>query len=210
LTPHQQYSNIAFAIAGEAAANVAGVPYEQLVRDKIFRPLGLAHTGFSQIEMSKRPNHAMPFYADSLKDAQEGRFHEGYLDNFDEMSAAAGDVYSNVYDLVKWGSTIMHLGELEGHQVLNRESVKEQLKAHTIARQERSFPEFAPSKNYGFGWSIDSYRGQAMYWHSKFQRDEQREREREKKRVGTQSRVCTIAVNMKVLLTFRTFCFFMN
>ncbi|KAF9568138.1 hypothetical protein EC968_002996 [Mortierella alpina] len=165
LSSELQYSNIGYVIAGEAAANVAGVPYEDLVRHKIFRPLGLTRTGFSPIEMGKRPNHAMPFYADSLKDAQEGIFHEGYLDNSIEFDSAAGDAYSNVYDLVKWGRTIMKYGELDGEQILNKEAVQEQLKAHTIFRAEKSIPELAPASNYGFGWYMDSYKGQAMYSH---------------------------------------------
>ncbi|KAF9284566.1 hypothetical protein BGZ68_004601 [Mortierella alpina] len=167
LSSELQYSNIGYAIAGEAAANVVGIPYVDLVRNKIFRPLGLTHTGFSPIEMGKRPNHAMPFYAESLKDAQEGTFHEGYLDNSTEFDSAAGDAYSNVYDLLKWGRTIMKFGELDGKQVLNKEAVQEQLKAHTIGRAEKSIPELAPASNYGFGWYMDSYKGQAMYSHGK-------------------------------------------
>ncbi|KAG9319600.1 hypothetical protein KVV02_003869 [Mortierella alpina] len=165
LSSELQYSNIGYTIAGEAAANVASIPYKDLARNKIFRPLGLTHTGFSPIEMGKRPNHAMPFYSDSLKDAQEGKFHEGYLDNLVEFDSAAGDVYSNVYDLLKWGRTIMKFGELDGKQVLNKEAVQEQLKAHTISRAEKTIPELGPVSNYGFGWFIDSYKGQAMYSH---------------------------------------------
>ncbi|KAG0368021.1 hypothetical protein BGZ54_002831 [Gamsiella multidivaricata] len=160
-----QYSNIGYTIAGEAAANVAGIPYEKLVETKVFRPLGLSNTGFSPIEMGKRPNHGMPYYADSFKDAQQGRFHEGYLDDSIALLAPAGDIYSNVLDLVIWGRTIMHYGELDGKQILNKESVTEQLSAHTIFRSKRSSPEFAPSSAYGLGWAMDSYKGQAMYHH---------------------------------------------
>ncbi|KAF9204891.1 hypothetical protein BGZ59_000807 [Podila verticillata] len=165
LSSDLQYSNIGYSIAGEAAANVAGIPYERLVRNKIFRPLGLTHTGFSPIDMGKRPNHAMPFYADSLEDAQAGKFHEGYLDNLIELNAAAGDIYSNVYDLLRWGNTIMKFGELDGKQVLNKEAIEEQLKAHTIYRSVKTLPELAPAANYGFGWFMDSYKGQTVYYH---------------------------------------------
>lgn len=177
LTSNLQYSNIGYTIAGEAAANVAGVPYERLVRDKIFRPLGLTHTGFSPLKMGQLPNHAMPFCADSFKKAQEGQFHEGPLDNFIGIVAPAGDAYSNVYDLVKWGNTIMQLGEFEGRQVLNKESVKEQLKAHSVIDEERAFSDLGPAYNYGFGWFMDTYKGQAMYFHGKEVKMAQRKRE---------------------------------
>ncbi|KAI1311055.1 hypothetical protein EDD11_003562 [Mortierella claussenii] len=107
----------------------------------------------------------MPYYADSFKDAQQGRFHEGYLDDFFALLAPAGDVYSNVLDLVIWGRTIMHYGELDGKQIFNKESVAEQLSAHTIYRSKRSSPEFAPSSAYGLGWFMGSYKGQAKYYH---------------------------------------------
>jgi len=163
-----QYSNIGYAIAGEAAQNVAKVPYKDLVHSKIFGPLGMTHSGFSPIEMGKRPNHSRPHYANSLKDAQAGIFHEGEFDDFFEVVAAAGEVYSNVYDLLKWGSTIMNYGKLEDKQILNKASVEEQLSAHTIVRSKRDIPEMSPVTNYGFGWGIDSYKGQAMYQHSKY------------------------------------------
>ncbi|KAI1317590.1 hypothetical protein EDD11_008160 [Mortierella claussenii] len=160
-----QYSNMGYTIAGEAAANVAGMPYEELVKAKVFRPLGLSNTGFSPIEMGKRPNHGMPHYADSFKDAQQGHFHEGYLDDSIALLAPAGDIYSNVLDLVIWGRTIMHYGERDGKQIFHKESVAEQLRAHTIDRSKRSSPEFAPSSTYGLGWFMDSYKGQAAYYH---------------------------------------------
>ncbi|GJJ72505.1 hypothetical protein EMPS_04863 [Entomortierella parvispora] len=166
LRTNMQYSNIGYAIAGSAAENVAKVPYKDLVRNKIFGPLGMTNSGFSPIEMSKRPNHSRPHYADSLKDAQDGKFHEGEFDNFFEVVAAAGEVYSNVYDILKWGSTIMNYGKLDGKQVLDKDAVEEQLAAHTIARDRRVRKEFGLVANYGFGWGIDSYKGQAMFEHS--------------------------------------------
>lgn len=109
----------------------------------------------------------MPFYADSLKDAQEGRFHEGVLDSSFQVTSAAGYIYSNVYDLLTWGNTIMKFGELNGKQVLNKEAIEEQLKAHTIYRSVKTIPELAPAANYGFGWFMDSYKGQTVYYHGK-------------------------------------------
>ncbi|KAG0041983.1 hypothetical protein BGZ83_001040 [Gryganskiella cystojenkinii] len=160
-----QYSNMGYIIAGEAAANVANTPYEQLVRDKIFRPLGLTQSGFSPVEMGKRPNHSRPFYADTLKDAQAGKFHEGDLDTKLEFFSAAGDAYSNVFDLLKWGSTIMHYGQLDDKQVLNKASVEAVLSTRTVFRPVKAIPELSPASTYGMGWFVDSYKGQATYYH---------------------------------------------
>ncbi|KAG0249021.1 hypothetical protein BG011_009668 [Mortierella polycephala] len=160
------YNNIMYAVAGEAAANIAGTSYERLVETKILKPLGLSNTGFSVTEMKKRPNHAMPYDAASFEDAQKGNFILGYLDHIYMSDAPAGDLYSNVLDLVRWGRIIMKLGELDGKQVLNKESVTETLSGHTFMEKTGRSSEFAPALAYGFGWLIDSYKGQVLYHHS--------------------------------------------
>src|SRR5690606_8168324 len=69
------YNNIMYAVAGEAAANVAGIPYETLVYEKLLTPLGLTNTGFSPMEMAKKQaDHSMSFSAATLEDAQNGVF----------------------------------------------------------------------------------------------------------------------------------------
>src|SRR5204863_8029225 len=47
-TPGEKYiySNAGFSIAGHMAEKVAGKSWEDLVRDKIFRPLGMTSAGF--------------------------------------------------------------------------------------------------------------------------------------------------------------------
>ncbi|KAG0350998.1 hypothetical protein BGX24_007952, partial [Mortierella sp. AD032] len=69
-----QYNNVMYAVAGEAAANVAGTSYEDLVTNKVIRPLGLHNTGFSTVNMKKThpDNYSMPHMADSFEAAQRG------------------------------------------------------------------------------------------------------------------------------------------
>ncbi|KAF9568362.1 hypothetical protein EC968_002930 [Mortierella alpina] len=160
------YNNVMYAVAGEAAANVAGISYEDLVRTKVLKPLGMTRSGFSAMEMKTHADHAMPYLADSLKDAQEGRFTQGYLDDIYMPDAAAGDIYSNVLDLVRWGSAVMHGGEIDGKQVLNKESIQETLTAHTFMDMPKRTADFAPTLAYGMGWMIDSYKGHTVHSHS--------------------------------------------
>ncbi|KAI7822640.1 beta-lactamase/transpeptidase-like protein [Gamsiella multidivaricata] len=160
-----QYNNVMFAVAGEAAANVAGIPYEDLVQEKVLSPLGLTNTGFSPMEMKKRSNHAMSFSAASIEHAQNGIFKMNDLDEVYASTAPAGDMHSNVLDLVRWGKTVMNTGELNGRQILNKDSIRETLTAHSIMTEPRT-PEFAPVVNYGLGWWFDSYKGQVFYRHS--------------------------------------------
>ncbi|KAG0094589.1 hypothetical protein BGZ93_007026 [Podila epicladia] len=160
------YNNVMYSVAGEAAANVAGAPIEQLVRDKIFKPLGFSSMGFTMDAMSKNSNHALPYKAASYEDAVAGRFIELPLDGMAEKSAAAGDMYATVLDLVRWGNTVMKGGVQNGKQVLSKEGIAATLTAHTILNPALRDPDVGLSVQYGMGWALGSYKGNNLYEHS--------------------------------------------
>ncbi|KAG9065227.1 hypothetical protein KI688_002550 [Linnemannia hyalina] len=168
-------NDVMYAVAGEAAAHVAGAAsYEQLVLDKVIHPLGLANTGFSQSNMKRlSQNYALSHMAYSLDGAQKGETRIFPLDEKPYMAlAAAEDVYSNVLDLVRWGKVIMDLGAVDGKQVLNRMSVEETLKAFTFDWSDKPnyWAEFDPIYSYGFGWMLDSFCGQ-RYFNARYASD---------------------------------------
>ncbi|KAF9352629.1 hypothetical protein BGX26_009586 [Mortierella sp. AD094] len=165
LRPYTIYNNVMYGVAGVAGGNVDGTSYEEIVRKKVFEPLGLTNTGFSVSEMKKLPNFAIPYTAASFKDAQNGNFQKLPLDDMATKCAPSGDIYSNVLDLVRWGKTIMDYGEIDGKQVLNKDSIVEALTAHSIYNKVRRTPEFGPAVMYGMGWFLDSYKGNLIYHH---------------------------------------------
>ncbi|KAG0045795.1 hypothetical protein BGZ83_008990 [Gryganskiella cystojenkinii] len=158
------YNNVCYIVAGEAAAQVAGMPYEDVVRVKVINPIGLTNTGFSYQEMQTRPNYAMPYHAKTMEDAQQGKFIAGELDLSYANDSAAGFIYSNVLDLATWAKTMMHTGELDGKQILNKESINTIRKAHSIAPGNNG-PDFGIVPAYGLGWGIDNYKGHPIYRH---------------------------------------------
>ncbi|KAF9352064.1 hypothetical protein BGX26_010043 [Mortierella sp. AD094] len=165
LTSYVLYNNVMYGVAGEAAGNVAGLSYEDVVREKVIKPLGLNNTGFNVEEMSQFSNYALPYEAASFEDAQIGKFRQLPLDNLATACAPSGDIYSNVFDLVRWGQAIMHYGEQDGKQILNRESVVEMLSGQSIYEKRRRTPDFGPVSAYGLGWTLDSYKGNIIYHH---------------------------------------------
>ncbi|KAF9124241.1 hypothetical protein BGX30_001041 [Mortierella sp. GBA39] len=168
LTPKFNYSNVMYAVAGEAAANVAGTTYEQLVHDKILTPLGLSNTGFSQKAMKKLENHASPYHADSFSKAQAGEFRGGEYDEIYMAFAPAGDLHSNVLDLLKWGKVVVDSGKVgggEGKQMLSKEGVEMTVTPQSIVRPKRT-PEMSISFTYGLGWGLATYKGRNCYTHS--------------------------------------------
>ncbi|KAG0028081.1 hypothetical protein BGZ82_008631 [Podila clonocystis] len=166
LRSSSNYNNVMYCVAGEAAANVAGVPFEHLVRDKIFKPLGFSSMGFTMDEMAKSSDFAMPFLTETFEDAVASRFIELPLDGAAEKSAAAGDLFSNVVDLARWGQVVMKEGVQNGKQVLSKEGIAATLTAHTIMSPALRDPDFALSMQYGMGWALGSYKGNNIYEHN--------------------------------------------
>ncbi|KAF9932962.1 hypothetical protein FBU30_006948 [Linnemannia zychae] len=163
------YNNIMYAVAGEAAATVAGASYEDLVLNKVVRPLSLNHTGFSPMNMKKQQpdNYAMPFEAaESYEAALRGESREVPLDEIYMQYAPAGDMFSNVLDMVQWGKAVISLGAVGGKQVLNKTGIEETLKGHTFSYSGRRTPAHAPVLAYGMGWILDSYHGNSYYFHN--------------------------------------------
>ncbi|KAF9133991.1 hypothetical protein BG015_003483 [Linnemannia schmuckeri] len=158
LTSNLNYSNTMYAVAGEAGARVAGVSYEELVKTKVFEPLGLNNTGFSQSALKQFANYALPYDAVSFEDAKKGNFFRGELDEDYLTDAPAGDIYSNVLDLARYGWAVLTLGEVDGKQVLSKESLAETWTGRTFSRATRRSPDFAPIQGYSLGWAIDTYK----------------------------------------------------
>ncbi|KAF9399510.1 hypothetical protein BGZ94_005710, partial [Podila epigama] len=160
------YNNIGYAVAGEAAANVAGVEYEELVREKILKPLGMTSSGFSQTEMGTKSNYSLPYEAASWEDAMAGKFIVGELDTNYMTDAPAGDLYSNVLDLARWANTMMNTGALDGKQILNKESIEYIQTGHAISNGTRRDPQFGAVQAYGLAWILDSYKGHLVNRHN--------------------------------------------
>lgn len=128
-----QYSNIASSLAAYLIESAAGVPYDEYVAEKIFQPLGMAHTAFHRedLDMENRAtlyfdkNTPLPQYAnDSYPDGSVNTCNEDltkYL--FDMMRGAAGSTetlfsaagYELLFSpLLPAGVTPAWLGENQG------------------------------------------------------------------------------------------------
>ncbi|KAG0240692.1 hypothetical protein BGW41_006689 [Actinomortierella wolfii] len=151
------YHNIMYAVAGEASGRIEGKSWEEVVRDKILKPAGMKSTGFSTKTMITRPNHALPYSAKSFEAAQRGENYQIPPDTSTLPDAPAGDMFSNVIDLVKWAKIMMHQGKLDGKQVLHKETVETVTKGWMAV-------EPAPTA-YGLGWLIENYKGHRMINH---------------------------------------------
>jgi len=133
------YSNSGYFLLGMIIEKITGKQYETVVREIIFDPLQMTHSGFDYNkikEINKSQGYIM-LNKDSLRTNRA-------VDS--TVYYSAGGMYSTVTDLYRW------LRAIANHQLLNDSSWQQ---------------AFTPFKNkYGLGFFIDSLYGKSYIRHS--------------------------------------------
>jgi CubicO group peptidase (beta-lactamase class C family) len=90
------YSNLAFALLGEVVARTEGRPLDELLRARLFGPLGLTRTGYTP-----GAPRALGYFTDPFTDQVQP-------ERWPEMGAfaAAGGLWSTVTDLARWAAVL--------------------------------------------------------------------------------------------------------
>jgi CubicO group peptidase (beta-lactamase class C family) len=89
------YSNLAFILLGEVVAKLSGMLYEDYVEQRILQPLGLTRTTFAA-----EPPTAIGYSVDPYSDVA---YREPMLGERTGSIGAAGQLWSTVEDLARWG-----------------------------------------------------------------------------------------------------------
>ncbi|AXY72505.1 DUF3471 domain-containing protein [Paraflavitalea soli] len=134
------YSNAGYFLLGCIIEQVTGQPYEKAIRQYIFDPLKMQHSGFDFIHLSSM-DKAVGYKIDSTGNRSTPA---PVVDS--TVPFSAGAVYSTVEDLYKW-----HQG-LQQYRIIGKDLMQ---KAYTPFKN-----------NYGYGWIIDSLYGKRMVSHS--------------------------------------------
>ncbi len=133
-----RYSNSGYSMLGYIIEKVTKMPYEQVVRQYIFTPLQMTHSGFDFTHL-KSPEKTTGYFSIDNKGAAMAPIVDS------SVSFSAGAIYSTVGDLYKWHQA------LENYTILPKD---DQEKAYTPVRN-----------NYGYGWVIDSIGGKRKVGH---------------------------------------------
>jgi len=92
------YNNSGFFLLGVILEKVSGKPYEQLLRERIFEPLGMKQSGYD----STRP--LLEKRAAGYDATLDGYVNTSYVDMGEPF--AAGSLYSSVDDLLLWDQAL--------------------------------------------------------------------------------------------------------
>jgi CubicO group peptidase (beta-lactamase class C family) len=158
----QVYSNVGYAIAGEAIAAAAGEPFEGLVRRRIFAPLGMRSTVVGHAEAMGQPDRASPH-------AMIGGVQRPLPWRDIDVVAPAGSIASTATDMAQWLRFQMGDGTFGGRRLVSAEALWETHSPQTVipvtaAMKRARLVEGWPG--YAMGWNVMDYRGHPMLWHS--------------------------------------------
>lgn len=150
------YNNHGYALLGYLAGEVAGMKWEELVRERFLHPLGMDNTNFDVESLQKSSNHARPY------DVREGEIQPMEYRNLDALGPA-GSMNSTVEDMLHWLEMFIQGGTFGGQEILSPMSIQE-LTRPQMAFPPSGYPEMRFA-NYGLGWMIDDYRGHVFVHH---------------------------------------------
>jgi CubicO group peptidase (beta-lactamase class C family) len=169
-----QYSNAGINTAGRIIEVVTGMPYQQFMQQRLFKPLGMKDTTFwpnasqlKRLAKSYKPTNDKT----GLEETTVTQLHYPLSDR-SRQPMPAGGLFSTAQDVARFCWMILNHGELEGKRYLSQAAVEQMTQKQTGDQVK---------EGYGFGWStsgkkfghggayatnmdIDTQRGLVLIW----------------------------------------------
>ena len=156
------YSNIMYLTAGEIIPVITGQSWDDFVRNRILRPLGMDRSVLHVKDLGSMDNIAQPhtYVNQQLKVIP-------WLD-WDNIGPA-GSLISSASDMGRWLQWNLKNGVVGNDTLLSARRFNEIQHAHTINSVNQSSLQRFPSthfKAYGLGWSLMDYLGRKIISHN--------------------------------------------
>jgi CubicO group peptidase (beta-lactamase class C family) len=132
------YSNSGWVLLGMIAEKISGHPYGELVREQIFKPAGMTHSGYEWEQPIIK--HRAAGYIDT----GAGIIQAELID--ESTMHGAGGLYSTVEDLYRWAQA------MESDDLLHPDTLK-----------SMAIPVW---EHYGYGWELYSLHNHPVVGHS--------------------------------------------
>jgi CubicO group peptidase (beta-lactamase class C family) len=143
-----QYSNAGLNTAGRIIEVVGGMPFEEFLESRLFRPLGMSDTTFRPTDRQlARLAKAYKPTADKTALEETKITQLAYpLSDPGRQPMPAGGLFSSAHDLMRFCQMILGGGLLDGKRYLSENSVQQMTRKQTGA---------AVKEDYGLGWSTE-------------------------------------------------------
>ncbi|HMF57131.1 MAG TPA: serine hydrolase domain-containing protein, partial [Pyrinomonadaceae bacterium] len=146
-----QYQNIMYTAAGEVVARAQNMTWEQMVMERIFKPLGMKSSNLTVAETERAADHSLG-YDHNSEINQTRRVPMRPI----PASAPAGAINSNARDMAEWLRFLLAGGMVNGRRLISERSFNE-LWTKQIAG--------ALGEDYGLGWFLGQWRGHKIVHH---------------------------------------------
>ena len=151
---HYAYTNSGYTTAAVAAAKAAGKSWEELVADKLYKPLGMKSSSsrFEDFEAAKNRVR--------LHVRVDGQWVAKYVRN-PQAQSPAGGVSSTARDLAQWMRLQLAGGKFNGKQIIAAQALAETHRPQIVSgfNSKTNRASF-----YGLGWNV-SYDDQGrVFW----------------------------------------------
>ncbi len=155
------YQNLMYLAAGQAVAETAGKSWDDLVRERIFVPLGMNESNTTVRALAGNSNVASPHL--TVNDT----VHVVAYHNIDNIGPA-GSINSNVSDMLKWVRFQLAGGKVNGKSLVAPAALAETHTAQmniAVSPTAKAFNPFTHLQAYGMGWFLQDYRGRQLDQH---------------------------------------------
>lgn len=152
-----QYCNLGYFTAGHLVEVVTGTSWEEYVKTRLLKPLGMDETNFSVHDSQRSEDHSRPY------ERREGSVVEIPFRVMDQAGPAGG-INSCTTDMLAWVRTSLGTGGKANDEVISGETLRQMQSAQMVLPDEHVFPE-ARDLAYGLGWLIRQYRGHRLVEH---------------------------------------------
>jgi CubicO group peptidase (beta-lactamase class C family) len=151
-----QYNNLMFMTAGILVEQVAGQPWEALIKDRIFTPLGMLRSNTSVRDMAHAPDFSLPYVE------RGGKVVAVPFRNIDAVGPA-GSINSNIDEMLRYVRMHIDQGSVNGKPIVSRGFSARMQTVHsapdfTFEADDPVYTEMGPG-GYGLGVLVRSYRG---------------------------------------------------
>lgn len=152
------YQNVAYDAASEIVEKITGQPYAEVVRERLFAPLGMRSASASREGLVTAPSWARPHVGGKTSKPVE------VTDHYYRVPAAGG-INSSIKDLAIWMQAQMGMEpDVLSPKVLEAVQAPRASTPGELGRM-RKFRERINSAAYGLGWRIYDYAGHKVVGH---------------------------------------------
>ncbi len=151
-----QYQNLMYMTAGMLAEQVTGQSWEDLVRLRIFEPLGMRSSNLSVTDMRAAAEASLGYGEDTTEKLLPYR-------NIDQIGPA-GSINSTILDMARWARFHLGDGTFEGKRIVDQATL-DQLHTGQVVIDGGKPTKDRIFRLYAMGWMVEAFKGHRLLQH---------------------------------------------